>query len=153
MRGSLDSTIPSSKVQFLKWRAEVLLKLLIVDDNAAVRRLIRRIVQPLAGQICECADGAEALAVYQSQRPDAVLMDIRLGEVDGIQATARIKASDPDARIVMVTDYDDETLRHAAMRAGACGYVLKDNLLDLVRLLEAMKQSIPGRPGTEFTGD
>jgi DNA-binding NarL/FixJ family response regulator len=67
-------------------------------------------------------------------------MDIRMHEVDGITATKQIKAADPAAKIVILTDYDDDALRQAAMHAGACGYVLKDNLLYLVRLLEAMQQ-------------
>jgi len=112
------------------------MKLLIVDDNAAVRRLIRSIVLRLADDIYECGDGAEALSAYVAQRPDVVLMDIRMSEVDGIQATKQITAVDPTAKILMVTDYDDRELRQASMRAGACGYVLKDNLLDLVRLLD-----------------
>ena len=66
-------------------------------------------------------------------------MDIRISEVDGIEATKRIKAADPEAKIVIVTDYDDDALRQAAIRAEACGYTLKDNLLELVRLLKAMK--------------
>jgi DNA-binding NarL/FixJ family response regulator len=74
-------------------------------------------------------------------------MDVRMNEVDGIQATKQIKAADPEAKIAIVTDYDDDALRHAAMRAGACGYALKDNLLELVRLLEAIKQSNPGESG------
>jgi DNA-binding NarL/FixJ family response regulator len=117
------------------------MKLLIVDDNAAVRRLIRSILLPLADDICECGDGAEALSAYLAQRPDVVLMDIRMNEVDGIQATKQITAVDPTARILIVTDYDDTELRQTSMRAGACGYVLKDNLLELVRLLEAIGQS------------
>jgi CheY-like chemotaxis protein len=116
------------------------LKLLIVDDNAAVRRLIRGIVLPFAGEICECGDGADASSVYQAQKPDVVLMDIRMKELDGIEATKQIRAVDPEARIVIVTDYDDDALRHAAMGAGAFDYVLKDNLLDLVRLLQTTGQ-------------
>jgi DNA-binding NarL/FixJ family response regulator len=123
------------------------LKLLIVDDNAAVRRLIRSIVLPFASEIFECTDGADALSAYQAEVPDVVLMDIRMSEVDGIQATKQIKAADPAAKIVIVTDYDDDALRAAAMRAGACGYALKDNLLNLVRLLEAIKQNNPGQSG------
>jgi len=117
------------------------MKLLIVDDNAAVRRLIRSIVLPLAGDICECTDGADALSTYLAQRPDVVLMDIRMSEVDGIQATKQITAADRKARILIVTGYDDTELRQASMDAGACGYVLKDNLLELVRLLEAIDSS------------
>ena len=117
------------------------MKLLIVDDNAAVRRLIRSIVLPLAGDICECTDGADALSAYLAQRPDVVLMDIRMNEVNGIQATKQIREADRKARILIVTDYDDTELRQASMDAGACGYVLKDNLLELVRLLEAIDSS------------
>ena len=117
------------------------MKLLIADDNAAVRRLIRSIVLRLADDIYECGDGAEVLSAYVAQRPDVVLMDIRMSEVDGIQATKQITAVDPTAKILIVTDYDDTELRHASMRAGACGYVLKDNLLELVRLLETIGQT------------
>jgi CheY-like chemotaxis protein len=115
------------------------LKVLIVDDNATVRRLIAEIVEPFADEIRECADGADALAAYEAQRPDMVLMDIRMKQVDGIQATKQIRAADPAAKIVIVTDYDDSGLREAAMGAGANDYALKDNLQDLVRFLEAMQ--------------
>jgi len=120
------------------------MKLLIVDDNAGVRRLIRSIVLPLADDVRECADGAEALAGYTLQHPDVVLMDIEMKEVDGIEATRQITAADREAKVLIVTDYDDEELRQASVRAGACGYVLKQNLTDLVRLLEAMRQSTGG---------
>ena len=120
------------------------MKILIVDDNASVRRLIRSILPPLASEIYECANGADALTTYQDRRPDVVLMDIRMDEMDGIQATERIKAADQGARILIVTDYDEE-LRRAAMRAGAWGYVLKKNLLALVQLLEAMEQALRER--------
>ena len=121
------------------------MKVLIVDDNASVRRLIRSVLPALASEIYECANGADALIAYQAHSPDVVLMDIRMNEMDGIQATERIKAADQGARILIVTDYDDEELRRAAMRAGACGYVLKYNLLVLVQLLEVMEQSLRER--------
>jgi len=121
------------------------LKILIVDDNASVRRLIRSVLPALVSEIYECANGADALTTYQDRRPDVVLMDIRMDEMDGIQATERIKAADQGARILIVTDYDDEELRRAAMRAGAWGYVLKKNLLALVQLLEAMEQALRER--------
>ena len=113
----------------------------MVGSNAAIRHLIGSILLPFASEICECAEGREAVIMYQHERPDVVLMDIRLNDVDGIQAAAQIKAVDPQARIVIVTDYDDDSLRQAAMHAGACEYVLKDNLLDLRRLLETMQQA------------
>jgi DNA-binding NarL/FixJ family response regulator len=119
------------------------LKILIVDDNAAMRGLLRSFVLPFGAEIRECADGADAPAVYEAQNPDLVLMDIRMNEVDGITATKQIRAADPIAKVVIVTDYDDDSLREAAIRAGACGYVLKDNLLDLVGLLEAICEGGP----------
>jgi DNA-binding NarL/FixJ family response regulator len=97
-------------------------------------------IRSFAGEIFECA-GLEAFFAYHSRKPDVVLMDIRMDEVDGIQATMQIKAYDPEARVVIVTDYDDDLLRQAAIGAGACGYVLKDNLLDLIRLLEEIQGS------------
>ena len=121
------------------------MKILIVDDNASVRRLIRSVLPALASEIYECANGADALITYQAHRPDVVLMDIRMDEMDGIQATELIKAADQGARILIVTDYDDEELRRAAMRAGAWGYVLKNNLLALVQLLEVMEQALRER--------
>jgi len=110
-------------------------KVLIVEDNPSMRRMIRRIVARVAGEISECDDGAAACSLYGEERPDWVLMDIELGQVNGITATRRIKAEYPDARVVMVTNYDDEQLREAAKVAGACGYVLKENLFSLLRIL------------------
>jgi DNA-binding NarL/FixJ family response regulator len=86
-----------------------------------MRRMIRRLVMDLADEIGECGDGAEALAMYSELRPDWVLMDIEMKQTNGIVATRQIKADFPTARIVMVTNYDDATLREAARAAGACG--------------------------------
>jgi two-component system NarL family response regulator len=122
------------------------LNVLIVDDNAAVRRLIAHILKPFACDMRECGDGSEAVTAYHLQRPDLVLMDIRMEEMGGIEAMKRIREVDPAAKIIIVTDYDDEALRRAAMHEGASGYSLKDNLLDLVRLLEGMglHHRVPG---------
>jgi CheY-like chemotaxis protein len=140
--------MPFGATLALRWQIETSLKILIVDDNAAVRALIRRIVLPFADEIWECTDGADGLAAYHAQRPDVVLMDIRMKCMDGIEATKRIRAVHPTATIVMLSDYDDDALRDTALSAGACGYTLKDNLLNLVRLLEGIRESTPGQPGT-----
>lgn len=112
--------------------------LLIVDDSATVRRFIAEIMAPVANEIRECADGADAISAYQARRPDLVLMDIRMSVVDGIEATKRIRILDPAAKIVIVTDFDDRELREAALREGACGYALKDALFDLPQLIESL---------------
>ena len=115
------------------------MKLLIVEDNPDMRRLIAGLLGDLAETIYECSDGAEAVAAYEAHRPDWVLMDIKIKEVDGIVATRRIKARWPAAQIMIVTDYDDATLRQAAHNAGASEYVIKDSLCDLRRLLVSAK--------------
>jgi DNA-binding NarL/FixJ family response regulator len=111
---------------------------LIVEDNASVRRLIRTIVAKVAGEIHECGDGAAALAAYLEYRPDVVLMDIEMKDLDGIAATMQIKAAHPTANIVIVTNYDDAELREAARNAGACGYVLKHSLLEINDFLKPL---------------
>lgn len=112
-----------------------MLKVLVVEDNQAMRSLIKSIIADLVGDLSERGDGAEALSAYAECRPDWVLMDIRMKEMDGISATRQIKAAFPDAHIVLVTAYDDGELRREARRAGARAYVLKENLLDLRRIL------------------
>jgi len=112
------------------------MNVLIVEDSGPMRRLIKEIVSGLADEVHECGDGADALAAYVLHRPDFVLMDIRMDLVDGIQATRRIKAADPAARVIIVTDYDQADLREGARQAGACAYVVKENLLELVRFLQ-----------------
>jgi len=108
---------------------------LIVDDNPRFRELIRTVLAGLVDDVRECADGDEAVAAYGLQRPDWVLMDLQMARTGGLEATRRILAVDPTARVVIVTQYDDAHWRAAAVDAGASGYVLKDNLLDVRRLL------------------
>src|ERR1700744_141947 len=116
------------------------LKLLIVDDSASTRRLIKTLVTTLGPdpscEVYECADGSETMDAYRLRQPDFVLMDIQMKTMDGITATAQLKAADPNARIVMVTNYDQADLREAALQAGAYAFVGKDDLFKLVHLLE-----------------
>jgi CheY-like chemotaxis protein len=111
--------------------------ILIVEDNDTVRRLIRRAICHLTTDIHECVDGADALKAYTEYRPDLVFMDLRMPRMDGLTATRQITQQYPEARIVIVTDYDEEQLRIAAFAAGAIGYALKDNLTDLEELIAA----------------
>jgi CheY-like chemotaxis protein len=109
---------------------------LIVDDSPTFRELLKTVMAGLVDEVDECADGDEAVAAYAAQRHDWVLMDLQMARMGGLEATRRILAVDRAARVVIVTQYDDAHWRAAAIAAGACGYVLKDNLLDVRLLLE-----------------
>jgi CheY-like chemotaxis protein len=108
---------------------------LIVDDSPRFRELLRSILTDLVDEFHECSDGDEAVAAYGARRPDWVLMDFKMARMGGLEATRRIVAAHPAARVLIVTAYDDAHWRAAAIKAGACGYVLKDNLLDVRRVL------------------
>ncbi len=113
------------------------MKFLIVDDDERIRRLIKTIVGEAAAVFCECGDGAQAQASYAAHQPDWVLMDLSMPEMDGLTATRRIRADYPSARVIIVTGDDSPAMREAALGAGALGYLLKENLLDLPELLGA----------------
>lgn len=108
---------------------------LIVEDNDAMRALIRSLVEEATPAVQECANAEEAIERYPRINPDWVLMDIRLGGMDGITATRALRQLDPDARVVIVTEHGDRRYRTAARAAGASGFVLKENLLELTALL------------------
>ncbi len=107
------------------------MKLLVVDDSTKMRTLLISIVKPYFDEIEECADGGEALACYAAFRPDWVLMDIEMKNIDGITATRTIKEKFPEARIIVVTAVGNSRLRTKALQAGAMDYVLKENVFDL----------------------
>ncbi len=110
-------------------------RVLIVDDSQPMREMIKMTLADAAEVVGECADGAEALAEYKRVQPDWVLMDIEMKGVDGIAATRQIIAADSLAKILIITDYNDSELRKAALDAGACQYVVKENLLYILEIL------------------
>lgn len=111
--------------------------ILIVEDNARVRRLIRNEIADLAREFYEGDDGAVALELYRRFTPDWVLMDLEMKQIDGLTAAREIISFFPQARICIVTNYDDDFLREEARRAGACGFVVKADLHLLCGLLTA----------------
>ena len=106
-------------------------RILIVDDNQPMRELIKLTLAGVAEVVGECSDGSEAMITYERLRPDWILMDIDMKSLDGITATRQITAAYPEAKIMIVTDYNDADLRRAARDAGACEYIVKENLLDI----------------------
>jgi len=104
-------------------------RIVIVDDQALVRAGFRMILEAEEDieVVGEAADGREAVAEVQRLRPDIVLMDVRMPEVDGIEATRRLLGSDEvSAKVVMLTTFDMDEYVYEALRAGASGFLLKD---------------------------
>jgi two-component system response regulator YesN len=112
--------------------------LLIADDNVQLRQMLRNMLTKhfranLA--VFECGTGAEAIALARTHKPRWVFMDIKMPEMDGFSAAEQILRARPETRIIIVTSYGDAQFREEAHRLGLAGYVLKDNLLDLLTLL------------------
>jgi DNA-binding NarL/FixJ family response regulator len=106
----------------------VSIRVLLVDDHVLVRDGLAALLDGIGGfeVVGEAGTGEEALKQAQLLRPDVVLMDVRLPDVDGVEATSRIRTALPDTAVLMLTMYDDDATVFAAMRAGAQGYLLKD---------------------------
>jgi DNA-binding NarL/FixJ family response regulator len=104
------------------------IRVLVVDDQALVRAGFRMILEaePDLEVVGEAADGLEAVAAVQSHRPDVVLMDVRMPNLDGIAATRRIVEGGNAAKVLMLTTFDMDEYVYDAFRAGASGFLLKD---------------------------
>ena len=110
---------------------------LVVDDHAPFRAVLKGLLTQAGAEVTECGSAVEALRYCDEFQPGWVLMDIEMPEMDGITATRALKACRPQTRVVIVTQYDDPDLRAEAARAGACAYVLKDDLAALTRIFPA----------------
>jgi two-component system response regulator DegU len=103
------------------------IRLVLADDHRMLREGLRRsMTEEGFSVVGEAADGEEAVRLCADLRPDVVLMDVTMPDVDGVQATARIRAANPDTRVVMLTMHADEAVIASAIRAGASGYLVKD---------------------------
>lgn len=120
-----------------------MIRVLLVDDQPLVRAGLRLILEPeadieIAG---ECADGDEVLAAVDRERPDVVVMDVRMRRVDGAEATRRLGAIDGSPPVLILTTFDDDETVAAALGAGAAGFILKDARgEDIVRATRAVAE-------------
>jgi DNA-binding NarL/FixJ family response regulator len=121
----------------------VTIRVLVVDDQAMVRAGFRLLLadEPDIDVVGEASNGRDAVAHAARLRPDVILMDIRMPEMDGLEATRRILGSDTAARVLILTTFDLDDYVFEALRAGASGFVLKDEppeqLLGAVRTVAA----------------
>jgi DNA-binding response OmpR family regulator len=100
-------------------------KILIVDDSALMRRLLRRMLESRGYLIVEATDGALALQGYTAEQPDIVLLDLNLGATSGLDVLAQLRTLDGDVRVVMVTADTEDSTRIAVAHAGARGFLTK----------------------------
>lgn len=119
------------------------MRIAIVDDDPLVRMGLRAIMgsEPGWDVVGEAGDGAEAVALAVAERPDVMLMDIRMPGVDGLEATRRILATAPHVAVLVLTTFEVDEYVFEAMRSGAAGFVLKrvppTELIEAVRIVAA----------------
>ena len=108
-------------------KEEHMIKVALVEDQAAMRRNLELMLRRASGVkcVCACSSAEEALAEIPRHRPDVILMDINLPGASGIECTARLKQILPNVQVIMLTVYRDTASIFNALKAGACGYLLK----------------------------
>ena len=115
-------------------------RVLVADDQALVREGLMTLLQATPGiePVADAADGAEVVRLAARHRPDVILMDLRMPNVDGVQATREIRAAQPEIEIVVLTTHADEASILDALRAGARGYLTKDaGIQEIARAVHA----------------
>lgn len=119
------------------------IRLLIADDHLVVREGLAAIInsQPDMQIVAEAQDGQEAVKKWKQHRPDVTLVDLRMPELDGVRVIQEISTQDANARVIVLTSYDNDEDVYRGMRAGAKAYLLKDAgrevLLDCIRKVQA----------------
>lgn len=114
------------------------IRVVVVDDHQIVRDGLTALLGALDGieVVGTAEDGRDALHLVDEVQPDVVVMDIQMPRLDGVEATRFIVARHPEVRVVMLTMNEDDDTVLSAIRAGACGYLLKGNLLELREMLK-----------------
>src|SRR5687768_4938129 len=125
------------------------IRILVADDHPVVRAGTIALIgnEPDLTVVAEAANGAEAVALYDSHVPDVALIDLRMPVMDGISAIASIFSAHPEARLLALTTYDGDADIYRALDSGACGYLIKDmlgrELVEAIRVAASGKRVIP----------
>ena len=121
-----------------------MIRVLVADDQALVRAGVRMLLQATGDMevVAEAEDGAEAVRLAERHLPDVVLMDLRMPRVDGLEAIKRVLAARPSTRIVVLTTFAEDGNVYAALRAGAAGFLVKDD--DPERMVDAVRRAAAG---------
>ncbi|MDR2160060.1 MAG: response regulator transcription factor [Treponema sp.] len=125
---------------------EAMLKILLADDQILFAESLRTFLNNYAGDMSVAGiakDGKEAVAMAAECRPDIILMDIRMPEMDGVEAVRQIRHRHPAIKIIMLSTYHEDELVRSALLAGASGYLLKDiSPTELIAAIRALKSGI-----------
>lgn len=127
------------------------IRLLIADDHAIVREGLQALIDTEPGMelVGEAQDGVEVVEMARSLNPDVILLDLVMPRVDGLQAISDIKQADPEARILVLTSFDEDEKVFTAIKSGAQGYLLKD--ASPKELLRAIRDVYRGEPSMHPT--
>ncbi len=122
-----------------------IIKVLIVDDNAKFKKSVKNLLlnEQDIEVIGEARDGKEAILKTKELKPDIVLMDVRMPEMGGIEATRRISQIMPETKIIILTIYDIDEYRDAATNSGAVAFILKKSMRD--NLIQSIKGAFDSR--------
>ena len=133
------------------------IRVLCVDDHPLVRKGIASIItnEPDMKLVGEAGDGKDALSLFRAHLPDVTLMDLRMPNVDGIEATKQIRAEYPDAKIIALTSFDGDQEIYRALEAGVRGYLLKEmvhsEVVRAIRLVHSGKRPMPAEVAERLT--
>lgn len=119
------------------------MRIMIVDDHAAMRRVLKTVVSSIPEtpfEFIECESGEDAVVQYALKRPDCVLMDVQLKQMNGFDATKRIRTIDAKANVVIVTSFDSPSIRLKAEAMSVLGFVSKEHLSDIHPILLSIHQ-------------
>jgi DNA-binding NarL/FixJ family response regulator len=125
------------------------IRIMIVEDHSIVRQGLVALLRTVPDFVivAEAGDGRKAIELYRQHQPDVTLMDLRLPQVNGVEAIGRIRIDYPNARIIVLTTFDGDEDIYRALQAGARGYLLKgmtsDELVEAIRSVYAGKSRIP----------
>jgi DNA-binding NarL/FixJ family response regulator len=113
------------------------MNILVVDQNRQMRQAIKSLLADIADNIYECNDEEEAIACSFEYKPDWVLTEVKIEEGNVLESVKQLESTFSQARIMVITNYDDNYSREAARKSGASAYITKDNLIEARCILSA----------------
>ena len=134
------------------------IRILLADDHPPLRKGLALILdnEDDMAVVAEAGNGHEAVALYRQHQPDVALLDLRMPELNGVEAIATIRAEFADARLIILTTYDGDEDIYQGLRAGAMAYLLKDTdcdeIIETIRVVHAGQQRIPSVVGVKLFG-